>query len=98
MPTLERLARERAHSLAVLAISVDVVGKEQVQAFARELGLSLTILLDTEGLAVKLYRVRGIPSTFIVDRAGVLRYREIGYRDWTTAESRAIVDGALRPR
>ena len=44
------------------------------------------------------YRVRALPVSFIVDRGGVIRHREIGYRDWTDRESRFIVEEALRPR
>ena len=98
MPTLEQLARERPGSLEVIGVSVDVVGKDTVRAFVRELGLTFRILLDPDAKVGTLYRVRALPITFIVDRGGVIRHREIGYRDWTTEESRYIVDEALRPR
>jgi len=28
----------------------------------------------------------------------VVRHRELGYRDWDRAESRALVDAVMRPR
>lgn len=98
MPTLERLARGRRETLQVLGVSLDTISKARVRAFARELGLTFPILLDPEHVAGKLYRVRALPMSFLVDRDGVLRHREIGYRDWTTGESRFIVEEALRPR
>jgi peroxiredoxin len=98
MPTLERLSRERRGSLVVLGINVDVVGKDKVQAFVRELGLTFPILLDPETVVGKRYRVRALPTSFLIDRDGVLRHREVGYRDWTSAETRYLLDEALRRR
>lgn len=98
MPTLERLWRERRESLEILGVSLDAASKARVRAFVRELGLTFPILLDPEHVAGKLYRVRALPMSFVVDREGIVRYREIGYRDWTTSESRFVVDEALRPR
>jgi cytochrome c biogenesis protein CcmG, thiol:disulfide interchange protein DsbE len=98
MPTLERLSRERRSALEVLAVSVDTVGAAKVRAFVRELGLTFPILLDPDLRVSRLYRVRALPISFIVDRTGIIRHREIGYRDWTDRESRFIVEEALRPR
>jgi cytochrome c biogenesis protein CcmG/thiol:disulfide interchange protein DsbE len=98
MPTLERLAQERRSTLEVLAVSLDTGGPAKVRAFVRELGLTFPVLLDPELAVGRLYRVRALPITFIVDRTGIVRHREIGYRDWTDRESRFIVDEALRQR
>ncbi|MBI2469206.1 MAG: TlpA family protein disulfide reductase [Candidatus Rokubacteria bacterium] len=98
MPTLERLWRERGATLEVLGVSLDTASKARVRAFVRELGLTFPILLDPEHVAGRLYRVRALPMSFIVDQGGVVRYREIGYRDWTTSESRLAVEEALRSR
>lgn len=98
MPTLERLYRERRGVLEVLGVSLDTVGPAKVRAFTRELGLTFPILLDPKLLAARKYRVRALPMSFVVDRSGMLRHREIGYRDWTDRESAFIVEEALRPR
>ncbi|HEV8310179.1 MAG TPA: TlpA disulfide reductase family protein [Methylomirabilota bacterium] len=98
LPSLERLAQERRGTLEVLGVSLDTVSKTKVQAFVRELGLTFPILLDPGYTVAKTYRVRALPASFVIDRDGALRHREIGYRDWTDAESRYLVDEALRPR
>jgi peroxiredoxin len=98
MPTLERLSRDRRSVLDVLAVSVDTVGAAKVRAFVRELGLTFPVLLDPDLAVGRLYRVRALPISFIVDRTGIIRHREIGYRDWTDRESQVIVEEALRPR
>lgn len=101
MPTLERLYQQRKSVLEVLGISLDAGGAAntaRVRLFVRELSLSFPILLDPEFAVARQYRIRGIPSSFIVDRTGVVRYREVGYRDWTGSETEAILDEALRSR
>ncbi len=96
MPTLERLARERAAVLVVLGVNLDSGDPAPVRAFIRELGLTFPILLDPERTLLARYRLVGVPTTFVLDRAGVIRYREVGFRDWTSRESRAIVEDVLR--
>ena len=98
MPTLERLSVERRASLAVLGVSLDGVGRDRVRAFVRELGVTFPILLDPGATVARQYRIRALPTSYIVDREGVVRYREIGYRDWMSAESRYLLEEALRPR
>jgi peroxiredoxin len=41
-----------------------------VRSFAEEHALTFRILSDAEGAAGRLYRVRGIPATYIIDDAG----------------------------
>jgi peroxiredoxin len=98
MPTLEKLARQRTSALQVIAVSLDATGPGKVRAFARELGLTFPILRDPDFSVGRLYRIRALPVSFIVDRTGIVRHREIGYRNWIDRESAVIVDEALRPR
>jgi peroxiredoxin len=98
MPTLERIARARRDALEVLGVNIDSGGPAKVRAFVRELGISFPILLDPDLAVGKLYRLRGLPSSFVVDREGIVRFREIGYRDWTDAESQFVLDQAGRAR
>ena len=98
MPTLEKLAHERRGTLEVLGVNLDTGGVARVRVFVRELGLTFPILLDPALAVGRLYRVRALPVSYIVDRGGMIRHREIGYRDWTDRESRVIVGEALRPR
>ena len=40
--------------------------------------------------------MRGLPTSFVIDRDGIVRFREIGYRDWTDRESQFVVDQTLQ--
>lgn len=55
--------------------------KEKVQSFVQERELTFTILLDEETTAARTYLVRGIPTTFVIDREGVIQAEHTGPMD-----------------
>jgi peroxiredoxin len=100
MPTMEQAYRDyRAKGLEVLAVSIDAGDEKsvagRVRRFVAELRLTFPALLDVKGEVVRAYRLRGLPTTFLIDRTGVVRAVEIGFRDWTDAESRRKIEALL---
>lgn len=77
MPTIQERADQDPTQLAVLAVNFDE-SPEQVQSFVDELGLRFAVLLDPGAKVQDLYQVRGYPTSFIVDKAGVVRFQHIG--------------------
>jgi len=75
MPTLERLYQiEQTRGLTVLAVNSTLQDDQaNVARMQRDLGLSFPILLDYEGTVGHRYSVRMLPTTFIIDRQGVIR-------------------------
>lgn len=73
MPALEQVyAAQRAHGLEVLAVNSTVQDSlAAAHDFAQALGLTFPVPLDHTGTAT--YLVRGLPSTFVIDRRGVIR-------------------------
>ncbi len=96
MPTLETLYRAlRGKDFEVLAISADEDGAGAVTAFMRKNRLSLPVLFDPGGTVASSYGTFKLPETYIVDREGVVRYKELGARDWSAPESAAIVKNII---
>ncbi len=96
MPTLENLYRTlKGKDFVILAISVDEEGAGAVTAFMRKNRLSLPVFLDPSRIVSGLYGTFKLPETYIVDREGVVRYKEIGPRDWSAPESAAIVNNII---
>jgi peroxiredoxin len=56
-------------------------GREIVQAFAQEQGLTFPILLDEDGAVAQGYRVRGVPTSLFINREGVIQARYTGPLD-----------------
>jgi len=79
-PFLDSLhARRSPQGLEVVGVSMDAphAGGE-VADFVREFGVRYTILLDPQMRGEALYRVVGLPATFLVDRDGTLRWMRFG--------------------
>ena len=77
MPYFEKLHRSGRPDLEIWGVNFDEPS-QQVENFIKELDLSFTILLDPGGNVQELYRVRGYPTTYIVDQDGVIRFHHIG--------------------
>ena len=103
MPTMEQAYREyKGLGLEILAVSIDVGNPPVVAAtvvqFMEELKLTFPALLDPEMEVARRYRVFGIPVSFLIDREGIIRGREPGFRDWITPESRRKLEELLGQR
>jgi peroxiredoxin len=80
MPLLQQLYdRYQSLGFALLGVNVD---EDQVAAnkILKELPVSFPILYDKRSKVSKAYQVKAMPSTFIVDRDGRIRYLHKGYK------------------
>ena len=77
MPFFEDLYSGSQKQLEILAVNFDEP-PQKVQQFVEEYQLSFPVLLDPGGNVQSLYRVRGYPTTFILDEEGIVRYHHIG--------------------
>ncbi len=73
----ERFQMFKDDGFVVLAVDFDEPA-EAVAAFGDELGLTFDLLLDPGAKVQKLYRNRTYPSSFFVDREGVIQVQHIG--------------------
>jgi len=90
MPDLETFALKYAdQGLVVLAVNVGE-SAEQVAGFIQQEGYTFPVLLDPTGDAVaQLYSVRGIPTTFFIDREGRIVDMKVGAMSLADMEQRA---------
>ena len=78
MPTIQsRFEEFRDEGFIVLAVSFDEQ-RADVQAFRDEFELTFQTLLDPGAEVQKLYRTRSYPTSFFVDRNGVIQAQHIG--------------------
>ena len=97
MPMLQRLQdKYAARGIVFIGISADNSAKIADQ-FARRLGIKYTLLIDpllyTEEFEQKKFGFLGLPTTFIVDRSGIIRKKMIGftYEDEIEPELRELL-------
>jgi peroxiredoxin len=82
-PKLQELNSKYSDSgLEILAISEDEAeDKDKIPTFADAYGAKFTIGWDAHKSAAKLYNLPTMPSSFVIDRKGRVRYAHAGYRD-----------------
>lgn len=91
MPSLQRLQQKLGgKGLRVLAVNVGE-GAPRIRQFLERTPVALTILRDADSEAMKAWRVRMLPASFLVDRRGMLRYQIVGEADYDDAAQQAPV-------
>lgn len=93
MPALERLHLELAdEGLAVLAVSQDRDGAAVVEPFLARIDLrQLPIYLDPNGALGRDFAVKGLPTTFVIDREGRVVAGLVGPAEWDSPEALAFL-------
>jgi peroxiredoxin len=85
MPSMQKLyERFKGEHFEILAVSIDANAHEAVAPFVQKLNLTFPVLLDPKGKTQGLYRITGVPESFIVDREGILVNKVIGPMDWSS--------------
>lgn len=78
MPGLNRFyEKHRDAGLVILAINEEE-SAETVRPFIQTNNFSFPVLLDIEGRVAQQYSTRSFPTTFIVDRDGVIQHVQTG--------------------
>ena len=98
LPQLEALHEQfAAKGVEFVGVSVDAAGTgADVRDFVQEHGMTYSIWLDPEKQFALKFLTVGVPETFIVDGAGVIRWRKIGALSPGDTTLAAAIRGVLR--
>ena len=98
MPSMETLYKKfKNDGLEILAVDLGE-DKSTVQKFIQNNGYTFPVLLDTNGKAGDDYGISAIPTTFILDRSGMIIARVTGSIHWDTTNAIAAFDALLKSR
>jgi peroxiredoxin len=82
MPSMER-ARKQVEDEPIVILAVDVGEDEDtIFLFTGDYPVEFPLLMDRDGAVTKDYPVIGLPTTYIIDPDGIIRYRAVGSREW----------------
>ncbi len=81
--------------MVILAISIDGGGLPTVKRFMDKKGYTVPALLDTGMETARAFGARGVPSTFVVDRQGMV-VAQGGALDVDAPGVKAYIDGLLK--
>ena len=83
MPDLDQVYQSLGpENLIVLAVSMGE-SRERVRKFLKKRNYSFPVMTDPEMEITRLYGVRNIPITYLVDPSGVIIGRALGPREWS---------------
>ena len=87
MPELNKLYKKfKKDGLVILPIANPRDSVERVKAFFKYVGIDFPYYVDENFTATRLFGVRALPTTFVVDRKGVVRQVFIGMRPWMSPQ------------
>ena len=80
MPSIEKTyLRYKESGLIVIGLNMTSQDSElDAKRFVQELGLTFPIVLDRDGSARSRYQLLGLPSTYFIDRKGIIRSVVVG--------------------
>jgi peroxiredoxin len=99
LPELNKLAAEfKGKKVQVLAINVDE-DRAAAKKLLAKLGLSssrMEILYDPKSKVVSAYNIDNMPTSFILDSKGIIRFLHAGYHPQDPASWRQEIDRLLQ--
>ena len=95
MPSMQRLQTQLAdRPFEILAVNVGEK-KYKVWKFAKLVNFTLPVLLDTKSHTFNTWDASVLPTSFLLDTEGRIRYRVQADLEWDTAEVIALIEELL---
>ncbi|MDD3088551.1 MAG: TlpA disulfide reductase family protein [Candidatus Omnitrophica bacterium] len=79
--------RYAGQGLVIVGISMDQGGAADVKPFVKANGVTYTVVMGNQNVAARYGGIRGIPTTFLIDREGNISQKMVGYRPKETIEA-----------
>lgn len=92
IPSMQRLEKSlTGHPFEIVAINVS----EQKQGVIRRLkriNMTFTVLFDAKGKTFKQWQAKILPTSFIIDKKGHIRYLVQGPLEWDSDEISTVIE------
>ena len=86
MPAIQKLSETiNEDRLAIVMVNTSE-DEDTIFMFLGGIQVELNTLMDADGQVTEVWKPRGLPTTFLIDPEGYVRYQAIGGRDWTMPE------------
>jgi thiol-disulfide isomerase/thioredoxin len=96
MPKLDALYRQHADKgFVVVGVNKDT-GVPEAERFLKKVSVTFPLARDGGDAAARAFDVKAMPSGYLVDRKGVVRYIHRGFTEETAVELEKQVDALLK--
>lgn len=90
MPELQQFATAHRSDVDYWGINIQETA-DKVSAFVVNNNYTMPVLLDTDGSVAATFQINAIPTTLVIDRTGIIRFRKLG--GVTQAELENVLHG-----
>ncbi len=96
MPSMQRLKEKMSGRPFVMLGVNSGEPPAELEEFLKVVKVDFDILLDTDSAATKRWKIFGLPTSFLVDREGKVRYSLTGTTEWDGDEAVALIEEMLK--
>jgi peroxiredoxin len=82
--------------LEVIGVNIDPGGSTSVEDYVKKHSLSFPMLRDTEKKVMRAYRANFLPSTFLLDKKGIVVDKVVGLRNWNSPEYQGLIEKVMK--
>jgi cytochrome c biogenesis protein CcmG/thiol:disulfide interchange protein DsbE len=91
LPVLDKYFGGKRDQLNIVTLAIDGESDKKIQRYVNLNKITLPVLLDVKEKIARIYGVRMIPCTFLIDREGFLIGMVVGEKDWSQPQAWAVV-------
>ncbi len=82
MPAVQKLADAMKSKNFQIVMINTAEDEDTIFEFLSAIDVELNSLMDVDGLVTEVWKPRGLPTTFLINPKGEVKYQAIGGRDW----------------
>jgi thiol-disulfide isomerase/thioredoxin len=90
LPELERLRTKYAQHFEVYAVNLDEKPADGLK-FLEKYPVSYPVVSDAAARFPEMFGIKGMPTSYLIDREGNLRYMHEGYRDGDAQKIESLI-------
>ena len=85
MPTIQKLSETLDSDKFKIVMINTAEDEDTIFTFLAGISVEIDTLMDVDGQVTEVWKPRGLPTTFLIDPNGKVRYQAIGGREWNKA-------------
>jgi len=86
MPAIQKLANTMQDEKFKIVMINTAEDEDTIFEFLGAIDVELNTLMDVDGLVTEVWKPRGLPTSFLINPKGEIKYQAIGGREWDKPE------------
>ena len=95
LPQIEKLQRDYHQYEAFKIVTIAADSYKNIKHYSNDNNVQLPILIDQYGKAMRAFQVKTLPSSYLIDTQGNIRYQTKTAIDWSNTRVRDKIDALL---